>query len=117
MVKERSGLHLNDDLDLTSFAPKTQLRHHSEGEKQAIVQAAEESGFTSREPRIRRRKPTSPYKIQLNLKVRNGMKELFQDMGARLYVHDHTIFERALLALIKQEGQDDLLQRYKEIIK
>lgn len=117
MVKERSGLHLNDDLDLTGFAPKTQPRHRSEGEKQAITQAAEESGFTSREPRIRRRKPTSPYKIQLNLKVRNGMKELFQDMGARLYVHDHTIFERALLALIEKEGQGDLLQRYREVIK
>lgn len=117
MVKERAGLHLTEDLDLTSFAPKTQPRQGGDGEKRAIQQAAEQSGFISREPRTRRRKPSSPYKIQLNLKVRDGMKELFQDMGEQLHVYDHTIFERALLALIEKEGQGDLLQRYREIVK
>ena len=32
------------------------------------------------------------------------MRELFQEMGARLDVYDHTTFERAVLALIEKEG-------------
>lgn len=117
MGRERAGLNLSDDLDLTSFVPKTRPRPESEEESRAIKQAAEQSGFISREPRMRRRKPASPYKIQLNLKVRDGIKELFQDLGERLYIHDKTVFERALLALIEKEGQGDLLQRYREIVK
>lgn len=117
MGKERAGLDLGEDLDLTVFTPKTHTRHDSEEEKHAIKQSAEQSGFISREPRIRRRKPVSPYKIQLNLKVRDGIKELFQDLGERLHVHDKTVFERALLALLEKEGQSDLLQRYREIVK
>jgi hypothetical protein len=117
MGRERAGLNLDEDLDLTVFAPKTRPRPESEIENRAIKQAAEQSGFTSREPRMRRRKPMSPYKIQLNLKVRDGIKELFQDVGERLRIHDKTVFERALLALIEKEGQGDLLQRYREIVK
>lgn len=117
MGSERAGLNLDEDLDLTDFTPKVRTRPGREEETRAIKQAAEQSGFTSREPRVRRRKPVSPYKIQLNLKVRDGIKELFQDVGERLRVHDKTAFERALLALIEKEGQGDLLQRYREIVK
>ena len=116
MNKERAGLNLSEDLDLTDFVPKKQPRRDSEEEKRAIKQAAEQSGFSSREPRMRRRKPMSPYKIQFNLKVRDGIKELFQDMGERLQVHDRTLFERAFLALIEKEGQNDLLQRYRDLV-
>ncbi|MEP6606069.1 MAG: hypothetical protein ABJA60_08120 [Nitrosospira sp.] len=117
MGKERAGLNLNEDIDLTAFAPKIRPRPKSEEENHAIKQAAEQSGFTSREPKMRRRKPSSPYKIQLNLKVRDGIKELFQDVGERLNVHDKTAFEKALLALIEKEQQTDLLQRYSDIVK
>ena len=117
MGRERAGLNLNEDLDLSGFAPKIRPRPKSEEENHAIKQAAEQSGFTSREPKMRRRKPSSPYKIQLNLKVRDGIKELFQDVGERLHVHDKTAFERALLALIEKEQQSDLLQRYRDIVK
>ena len=38
-------------------------------------------------------------------------------MGDHLAVYDHTVFERALLALIEKEGTPEQLKVYKDIIK
>jgi hypothetical protein len=45
------------------------------------------------------------------------MKALFQEIGDRLNIHDHTTFERALLALIEKEGYSDLGSQYTELTK
>ncbi len=117
MAKERAGLNLTDDLDLSEFSP-TQTKRQAEGDIKVIEKIAEQSGFPSRAGKRRRKKSQqSPFKNQLNLKCRDGMKELFQDIGVHLEVHDHTTFEQALLALIEREGDKALLQRYKEIAK
>lgn len=115
MVKERAHLDLDDDLDVSSFKPVKKV-DKKEIDIKAIEEIAEHSGFVSRKHKSqRRRKPQSPFKNQLNLKCRDNMRELFQDIGERLGVHDHTTFEHALLALIEKNGYSDLLQRYKDI--
>jgi len=116
MAKERAPLNLNEDLDVSEFKPIQKTDNKNETEIKKIEQVAKQSGFVTRANKSqRRRKPQSPYKNQLNLKCRENIKELFQDIGAQLGVHDHTTFELALLALIKENKYNDLLQRYKEI--
>ncbi len=117
MTKERAHLNLSDDLDISEFIPikKKKIR---ETELKDIEKVAEQSGFVSRKHKSqRRRKPQSPFKNQLNLKCRDGIKELFHDIGEQLGVYDHTTFEEALLALVEKKDLNDLLQRYKEISK
>lgn len=114
--KERSHINLDDDFDISEFQP---VKKETDKEiKKTIEKVAEQYGFVSRKNRSqRRRKPKSPFKNQLNLKCRDNIKELFQDLGEQLGVHDHTTFEQALLALIEKNGFDELLQRYKGIMK
>lgn len=117
MVKERAHLNLDDDLDISEFQP-VHKPDHRQTDLKTIEKVAEQSGFVSRKHKSqRRKKPQSPFRNQLNLKCRDDIKELFQDLGERLGVHDHTTFEKALLSLIEKNGYDDLLQRYKEITK
>ncbi len=117
MGKERAHLNLEDDFDVSEFQP---IKKEGQGatDKNTIKKVAEESGFPSRENKVRRRiRQQSPFKNQLNLKCRDNMKELFQDIGAYLDVRDHTTFERAVLALLEKEGATDLLQKYRNITK
>lgn len=121
MGKERAHLSLEDDdfLDVSGFQPVRKVSHSNvDIDIKTIEKVAEKSGFVSRKHKSqRRKKPQSPYRNQLNLKCRDDMKELFQDAGERLGVHDHTTFEQALLSLLEKHGYDDLLQRYKDITK
>lgn len=115
MTKERAHLNLDDNLDISGFQPVSKVKK-SDIDTKAMEELAEHSGFVSRKHKSqRRKKPQSPFKNQLNLKCRDNMRELFQDIGERLGVHDHTTFEQALLALVEKNGYDDLLKRYKDI--
>ncbi len=117
MGKERAHLNLDDDFDVSEFHP-IKKEEHEEIDKKAIEKVAEESGFISRVNKTRRRKiPQSPFKNQFNLKCRDKMKELFQDIGEYSNTRDHTTFERAILALLEKEGTPDLLQQYRDITK
>jgi len=86
-------------------------------DKSEIERIAHESGFVSRSPISRRIRPKSPYTIQLNFKTRPGIKEIFQEVGARLQTFDHTTFERALLALLEKEKMKDLNKELTALIK
>lgn len=80
MTKERAHLNLSDDLDISEFLPVKKERNR-ETELKTLEKVAEQSGFVSRKNKSqRRRKPQSPFKNQLNLKCRDGIKELFQDI-------------------------------------
>lgn len=116
MSKERAPLNLDDELDLSGFEPK-QKNQRTKTEQRTIEAVAKKSGFISRQPKKRHRRRVSPYTDQLGVKVRQGMKELFQAVGERMEVYDHTTFERALLALIEQEGYSDLKKQFTEITK
>lgn len=117
MSKERASLNLDDDLDLSGFTPKQQ-KPQEKPDYKTIESVAEQSGFVSRESKRRRRKrPRSPYQAQLNLKCREGVKTLFQALGERLEVHDHTTFEQALLALIEKQGYADLEAQFRGLTK
>lgn len=117
MAKERAHLDLSEDLDISEFLPVKKERT-KETEIETLERVAEQSGFVSRKHKSqRRRKPQSPFKNQLNLKCRDEIKELFQDIGGQLGIHDHTTFEQALLALIEKYEFNELLERYKEIVK
>ncbi len=116
MPKERAHLDLSEDLDLSDFAPVKKEKQRDIDLK-VLEKVAEESGFVSRKNKNqRRRKPQSPYTNQLNVKCRVGIKELFQDIGAELAIHDHTAFEEALVALMEKYKFEELLDRYNEII-
>ncbi|MCB1715957.1 MAG: hypothetical protein KDK04_01765 [Candidatus Competibacteraceae bacterium] len=116
MSKERAHLDLDDNLDLSEFAPKTQ-KDHGRPDPKALETVAEQSGFVSRENKRRRKRQRSPYQAQLNLKCREAVKAMFQEIGDRLDIYDHTTFEQALLALIEKEGYSDLEVRFKELTK
>ena len=82
-----------------------------------LKKVSEQSGFISRESKKRRVRPSSPHVIQVNLKTRDGVKDIFQEAGARLGTFDHTTFENALLALLEKEKMVDLSKELKELIK
>lgn len=116
MGKKRAGLSLHDDMidleELTERLPPSKPE-----EKEKLAQVAEKSGFTSRESsgRQRRRRRKSPFTDQQAIRIRPGMKDLFQDLGEYLDVMDHTTFERAILALIEKEGNEEHSRRFKEL--
>jgi hypothetical protein len=117
MPKERASLNLtDDDLDLSGFAPRGE-RKRERPDPKTIEIVAEQSGFISREGKRRRKRQRSPYQAQLNLKCREGIKTLFQELGDCLDVHDHTTFEQALLALIEKQGFSDLEARFRELTR
>lgn len=82
---------------------------------EAIKKVSEQSGFVSREVKHRRTRPQSPYLVQLNLKTKDGVKEIFQEIGARLGVFDQNTFERAITALLEKEKMVDLLREMEDL--
>lgn len=116
MSKGRAPLNFDDDLDLSGFVPK-QEKKRERPDPRTFETVAEQSGFISREPKRRRKRQRSPYQAQLNLKCRWSIKMLFQELGDRLDVHDHTTFEQALLALIEKKGYSDLEAQFRELTK
>lgn len=117
MSKERAHLNLADDnLDLSGFAPK-EGKNRERPDPKTIEIIAEQSGFTSRVGKRRRKRQRSPYQAQLNLKCREDIKTLFQELSDRLDVHDRTTFEQALLALIEKQEYFDLKARFRELTK
>jgi len=82
-----------------------------------LKKVSEQSGFISRESKKRRVRPSSPHIIQVNLKTRDGVKDIFQEAGARLGTFDHTTFENALLALLEKEKMVDLSKELKSLIE
>ena len=113
----------NDDLDLSAFGvdndketPRVAQTEPTASEVRSISEAA---GFPSRSaeaksPR-RRKRVLSPYKDQVGIKCRPGMKELFQDIGDELGTLDYTTFERALQALLRELDDHDLQSRFRRL--
>jgi len=116
MPKERAHLNLDDDLDLSGFAPK-QEKNRDRLDSKALETVAEQSGFISREPKRRKKRQRSPYQAQLNLKCRESIKIMFQELSERLDIYDHTTFEQALLALIEKQGYFDLETQFRKLTK
>ncbi|MCP5006262.1 MAG: hypothetical protein GY941_20335 [Planctomycetes bacterium] len=121
MGNQRAGLDFNDDtktVNIEELAGKGSINKNTV-DLESVQQVAEKSGFSSREggARARRRRKKSPFTMQLGLKCRPEMRDLFQEMSEHLDVYDHTTFERALLALIEKEGTPKQLETYKGIIK
>ena len=112
MAKEREALNLLDDsIDLEELtqkpAPPKQIG------KAQLEEIAKHTGFVSRQPRKKRSR--TKYTAQLNIKVREGVRPLFQELGAHLETFDNETFERAMLALIEKEGTKEQLTRFKEL--
>ena len=112
MAKEREALNLDDTIDLEEL---TQKRPLPKLDKAEIKEIATQTGFISRQPRKKRSR--TKYTAQLNIKVREGIKPLFQEIGAHLETFDNETFELALLALIEKEGTKEYLALFKELTK
>lgn len=81
-----------------------------------LEQVAADSGFIKRLPQTRKsRRKRSPYTEQLGIKVRPLIKDIFQEIGEKLSVYDHTTFELAILALIEKENDQELIKKYKNV--
>ncbi|MFA5924366.1 MAG: hypothetical protein WC856_24255 [Methylococcaceae bacterium] len=113
MAKEREALNLDDTIDLEELTQKRPLPKHIG--KAEIKEIATQTGFISRQPRKKRSR--TKYTAQLNIKVREGIKPLFQEIGAHLETFDNETFELALLALIEKEGTKEYLALFKELAK
>lgn len=123
--RKRAMLDLSDDptdgeLDLSTFAPKSPSQPASddmETDKTAIKRLSEATGWPSRQagrtdaPSRRSRRPTTPYNVQLNVKCRAEMRELFREISDHIGQRDCDTFEQAISALIDQLGDEDLKQR------
>ncbi|GAB1257287.1 hypothetical protein NBRC116494_17890 [Aurantivibrio plasticivorans] len=74
-------------------------------------------GFISRQPTRKFSRRRSPYTEQCNLKMRTGMRDIFQELGDRLEMFDQETLEAGILALIEKEGFGDLLAEYEKVIQ
>lgn len=121
MGNKRAELDFNDDTEtvhIEELAGKGRINKNTV-DPSSVQQVATKSGFPSREGviRTRRRRKKSPFTMQIGLKCRPEMRDLFQAMSEHLDLYDHTTFERALLALIEKEGRPEHLETYKDIIR
>ena len=120
MGNQRALLDFNNDtktIDITELAGKSGIKKNAV-DSASVQQVAEESGFPSREGITKtRRRWKSPFTMKLGMKCRPEIRDLFQNMSEYLDVYDHTTFEHALLALIKNEGTKEHLKLYEEAVQ
>lgn len=121
-MSKRISLGLDDELpssiDLEELAQfNSDPTRPSTGLQEALEKEGEKFGFVSRQSKRRPVKKRSPYIVQNNLKMRVGMKEIFQEISLRLETYDQETLELALLSLIEKENLDDLLPHYHELVK
>lgn len=123
-MSKRVSLGLDDELPSSSSIDLEELAQFnsepirpSTGLQEALEKEGEKFGFVSRQSKRRPAKKRSPYIVQNNLKMRVGMKEIFQEISLRLETYDQETLELALLSLIEKEGLDDLLPHYHELVK
>lgn len=67
--------------------------------------------------RARRRGGGTPYTNSLAVKTRPALKHIFQALGEVLDTNDTETFEKAVRALLVQEGLEELLAQYKRAIE
>lgn len=121
-MSERPKLDLDDDYDLNldGFKPKRNLPPQKP-DPIAIKKVAERSGFVSREAgkpptvRKRRNRPKTPYQGSYTIKVQPLFKETLQEAADRLGVFDYSVFEMAVMALVKEQGFEDLEKRLRDL--
>lgn len=119
VIRERPKLDLGDDLDLSDFEIEVSPSERVIPSAAEVEEVSKNAGFPSRSAAKkitrRRRRKISPFQDQIGIKCRNGMKELFQELGDVMDTHDHTTFETAIQALLEKKGYDDLLRRFKRV--
>ena len=115
MINVRETKIIDDEIDLADLVRNTDFEKPTLDQQKAISEEAKKTGFISREPRKMGRPRTSPYKAQFGGRCREGMKELFKEIGMRLNTHDTVTLELAILALIEQEHLDDIKVMYENI--
>lgn len=118
MGKERAHVDLDDDdIDLESVLGKRNDAKPTSKDAKRIADAANNSGFVSREPKRMGRPRTSPYKAQFGGRCRPGMKKLFQQIGEKLDYTDNVTLELAIQALIEKHELNDLKEEFEELTK
>ncbi len=122
-MSERVSLGLEDDnppassIDLEELAQTNASNVKPSSDlKNALEKEGEKYGFISRQANRRPTRKRSPYIVQNNVKMRIGMKELFQEVSARLETYDQETLELALLSLIEKEGLDDLRSHFHQLV-
>jgi hypothetical protein len=112
MNNKRASFNLDETIDIAlveNVSRNSELVNYKDLEK-----VASESGFVKRLPKKRKnRRKRSPYTEQLGIKIRPLIKEIFQEIGEKLSIYDHTTFELAILALIEKENDQELIKKYK----
>jgi len=112
MNNKRASFNLDETIDIAlveNVSRNSELVNYKDLEK-----VASESGFIKRLPKKRKnRRKRSPYTEQLGIKIRPLIKEIFQEIGEKLSIYDHTTFELAIFALIEKENDQELIKKYK----
>ncbi len=117
MTNDRASLGLDEEqIDIQDLVIKRQQPHKLTHDQQiAMEREGAKLGFVSRQPKKRRR--VSPYTAQFGGKCREGMKDLFQDIGEHLGCYDTVTLEKAIYALLEKENLYELQKRFKKITK
>lgn len=114
MDNKRASFDLDDVLDIGLLGNAS--RNNESVDYKDLEKVAAESGFVKRIPQKRQnRRKRSPYTEQLGIKIRPLIKEIFQEIGEKLSIYDHTTFELAILALIEKENDQELIKKYKTV--
>ena len=115
MSNKRAGFSIDDEIDLQSLI--NNKKNNDFIDYKEIEKTAEESGFVKRLPKNpKKRRKKSPYVEQIGIKIRPLMKNIFQEIGEKLSIYDHTTFELAILALLEKENAQELMKQYKDAI-
>lgn len=117
-VREIKAFHDDELIDLeelTGIAGQSKITP----EEQVLVESvARKSNFMSRGDNSKKLRKRSPYIVQKNIKMRTGMAELLADFTVAINSgSDQETLERALLALIRKEGEVNFEKRYMELIR
>ena len=123
-MSERVSLGLDDmneeptinSIDLEELAGNSSSQKPNAEIKKTLEKEGAKHGFTSRQPSRRFDRRRSPYTEQVHVKTREGMRDIFQELGDRLGLFGQETFEVAIFALIKKEGYQDLLSEYYELL-
>lgn len=112
MNNKRASFNLDEEIDISlveTVSRNSEIINYKDLEKVASA-----SGFVKRLPQKRKnRRKRSPYTEQLGIKIRPLIKEIFQEIGEKLSIYDHTTFELAIFALIEKENDQELIKKYK----
>lgn len=116
MSERKTKTFFEDDVSLEGF--EKSIKNLPKDERRIIEEVAKKSNFSSRGDLKKISKKRTPYVLQKNIKMRVGMIELLEEITEKIEARsEQEAIEVALGALIENQGDPALKERYDKILK